>query len=218
MRVVIFDLWNTLIEVNPKFNPYPRVERLLGKSEAEFRNAMRLRWMTRPDLEPDDFLDYLPGLLNVEITGEIRGKFNRIWSEYLEAVNPVDGAFEVLAGLRKRDFKIAVVTNTVSTSKSVYESTGLSENIDEFVVSCDHGLLKPDPRIFDVAIERLGVTPEDCYVVGDKLRTDILGGLILGCRCVLFDQKQTRPIFETHSSVHAIICELTQLLEVVDGA
>lgn len=44
---------------------------------------------------------------------------------------------------------------------------------------------KPNPYLFEVALERLGTTPEQTLAVGDRLETDILGGYKAGCKTLL---------------------------------
>ena len=44
---------------------------------------------------------------------------------------------------------------------------------------------KPNPYLFEMAIQRLGLSPEEVLVVGDRLETDILGGARAGCRTAL---------------------------------
>lgn len=44
---------------------------------------------------------------------------------------------------------------------------------------------KPNPYLFEVALERLGTKPEKTLVVGDRLETDILGGARAGCKTLL---------------------------------
>jgi 4-nitrophenyl phosphatase len=44
---------------------------------------------------------------------------------------------------------------------------------------------KPNPYLFDVAMQRLASSPEKTLVIGDRLETDILGGQRAGCRTIL---------------------------------
>ncbi len=44
---------------------------------------------------------------------------------------------------------------------------------------------KPQPLLFQMALERLGTRPEETLVVGDRLETDIAGGQAAGCRTAL---------------------------------
>jgi putative hydrolase of the HAD superfamily len=46
------------------------------------------------------------------------------------------------------------------------------------------GVRKPDPKIFQLGIEALGMSPENIIVVGDSLENDILPARQLGCRTI----------------------------------
>jgi FMN phosphatase YigB (HAD superfamily) len=52
------------------------------------------------------------------------------------------------------------------------------------VVSCDVGYLKPHPRIYQVALEELGIEGEEAAMVGDNLRADVEGAKTLGLTTV----------------------------------
>lgn len=53
--------------------------------------------------------------------------------------------------------------------------TGMQDIFDVVLISEEVGMEKPDPRIYDAALQLLGLQPEECAFVGDKLDTDILG-------------------------------------------
>ena len=65
---------------------------------------------------------------------------------------------------------------------------GLGHHIDTVVSSASVGLHKPDPRIFELACERLGVAPEDAAHVGDHHYADIVGASAVGMTPVLIDR------------------------------
>jgi HAD superfamily hydrolase (TIGR01509 family) len=213
---VIFDLWNTLIAVDPTYDPYPRIQRLLGlNSEAEFRELMRSEWMTRADLDVEGFYELACDRFKRQATPGERQVLCAIWDEYLQNVALLPGVTEVLAELRRRGVVTAIVTNTVQPSLHAVERTGLVERVDTVIGSSNCGFLKPDPRIFQVAMKRLGVEAADCTVVGDKLRTDILGGLILGTRTVLLEPRFGRFQRDGGLPIDAVIPCLADLMEVL---
>lgn len=215
-RAIIFDLWNTLIAVDPTYDPYPRIQRLLGlDSEAEFRELMRSEWMTRADLDVEGFYELACERFKRQATPGERQALCDIWDEYLENVDVLPGVTDVLTELRRRGVITAIVTNTVQPSLHAVERTRLGERVDTVIGSSDCGYLKPDPRIFRVAMEHLGVGPADCTVVGDKLRTDILGGLILGTRTVLLDPRYDRFQRGGGLPIDAVIPCLADLMEVL---
>jgi FMN phosphatase YigB (HAD superfamily) len=73
--------------------------------------------------------------------------------------------------------------------------------------------LKPDPRIFRAALDRLGVHAHDAVIVGDKIRTDILGGAILGMRSILVEERLRRSVENGQTYVDAIIPRLQDIFE-----
>jgi HAD superfamily hydrolase (TIGR01549 family) len=88
-----------------------------------------------------------------------------------------------LTELRERGFRLASVTNRGYSGPDFWaevEHFGLDKLLEAVVVSADVGYLKPHPRIFEVALERLEVEAEECMMVGDNLRADVEGPKTLG--------------------------------------
>lgn len=52
------------------------------------------------------------------------------------------------------------------------------------VFSSDHGWVKPSPRLFRIAMERLGAKPQECLVIGDSVRRDVGGARAAGVAAV----------------------------------
>ena len=57
----------------------------------------------------------------------------------------------------------------------VWDETPFAGAFDELVFSCDVGISKPDPRIYEIACERLGVEPAECLFVGDGANDELPG-------------------------------------------
>ncbi|WP_422742222.1 HAD family hydrolase [Mycobacterium sp. WMMD1722] len=103
---------------------------------------------------------------------------------------PYPDTAEVLAGLRRRDIKTAVVSNIAFDIRPAFARIGADADVDEFVLSFEVGAVKPDPRIFRTALERLDVPAADAVMVGDSDEADG-GARALGCRFVLVDPLPT---------------------------
>lgn len=102
-------------------------------------------------------------------------------------------ALEILTHLKKR-YKLALLSNTeYRSSENVYEELR-EANSDGFfevvVTACDVGIRKPNPRMFEIVLEKLGVTPDEAVMVGDIISTDIFGGNRIGMRTVLFQPSE----------------------------
>ncbi len=86
---------------------------------------------------------------------------------------------EALAGLRGR-YRLAVVTNGNTDPARV----GLGETFAEVLFASDIGMQKPDPRIFELAAERLGVEAGACVHVGDHPHEDVDAARRAGMRSI----------------------------------
>lgn len=119
----------------------------------------------------------------VEIARQVYDEFGRPdrWAPY-DDVRPT---FERLqaAGLR-----VGIISNWDSRLVHLLNGLGLGDVIDDIVSSADVGLHKPDPRIFALACDRLGVAPGEAAHVGDHHYADYLGASALGMHAVLIDR------------------------------
>jgi HAD superfamily hydrolase (TIGR01493 family) len=79
---------------------------------------------------------------------------------------------------------IAIVSNTGWSIQAGYAATGLDAFIGTFVLSCDLGIAKPDPELFVIACDRLGVPPERTLMVGNNRVADS-GAICVGCHCLI---------------------------------
>ena len=103
---------------------------------------------------------------------------------------------DVLRGLKEK-YKLAVVTNT-STSRErdirfALRRIGIEHYFDAVVTSVDVGHEKPDQEIFCEALKRLGVRPEESVMIGNRIKTDVLGANKLGIISVLFRWNNRYP-------------------------
>ncbi|MGW6060256.1 HAD family hydrolase [Streptomyces sp. NPDC055189] len=96
------------------------------------------------------------------------------------AWRPYADAAEVLAGLRERGIRIAVISNIGWDLRPVFRAHGLAPYIDAYTLSYEHELQKPDPRLFARACGELGVDPADTLMIGDDRHADA-GAAALGC-------------------------------------
>lgn len=82
---------------------------------------------------------------------------------------------EILSYLREK-YKIHVITNGFDESQArKMKSSGLDTYFDLVVTSETSGFKKPDPRIFEYAMEQLATVPELCLMIGDNPDSDLLG-------------------------------------------
>ncbi|GAA2765253.1 HAD-IA family hydrolase [Streptomyces paradoxus] len=103
-----------------------------------------------------------------------------------DAWAPYPDAVEVLSALRERGIPVGVVSNIGWDLRPVFRAHGLDRYVDTYVLSFEHGIQKPDPRLFAAACEALGAEPGRTLMVGDDRRADG-GATALGCKVHFVD-------------------------------
>lgn len=97
---------------------------------------------------------------------------------------PYPDTVEVLRSLKAHGLSTAVVSNIAFDIRPAFRGSGA--DADEFVLSFEVGVVKPDPRIFEIALQRLGVRADDAVMVGDSEENDG-PARHLGCDFILVD-------------------------------
>jgi HAD superfamily hydrolase (TIGR01493 family) len=117
------------------------------------------------------------------------------------AWQPYPDAAEVLGALRARGVRVAVVSNIGWDLRPVFREHGLDPLVDAYVLSYEHRVQKPDPRIFRIACDTLGLPPEDVAMVGDSAQADG-GAATLGCPLLLVEH---RPVTERPDALRGVL-------------
>jgi putative hydrolase of the HAD superfamily len=81
-------------------------------------------------------------------------------------------------------YRIGIVSNFYGNLQAVLDETGLSPSIGVAVDSTILGCKKPDPRIFQAALDALEASPAEAVFIGDSLRRDMAGARAMGMRHV----------------------------------
>ncbi|GHF30983.1 putative hydrolase of the HAD superfamily [Deinococcus metalli] len=105
------------------------------------------------------------------------------FEEHPDLARPMAHAATVLAALRARGVRVGVVTNGRAAMQArTLRACGLADLLDDVVISEAVGLSKPDPRLYTLALARLGVAAADAWFVGDSPRNDVWGPQQVGLR------------------------------------
>ncbi|GBF06609.1 HAD family hydrolase [Deinococcus aerius] len=140
--------------------------------------------------------------LGVEQAAQVLAAF-----PYERYLRPVEGAREVLAGLRARGLRIGVLSNTLPSIDRTLRALGLDDLVDVAVASCTVGAHKPEARAFTSALERLGL-PAGAVLFVDDRPENVEAARALGMRAVQIDLCGRVP-----GALH----RLRDVLAVVDG-
>jgi len=174
-RAAVFDLWDTLAAW-PHEDMTPLLHAVgLGPDEWASPDHRDRRWTGAFR----GYLDWL-GLdpRAAARAGEIRTETTR------RALVPVDGALSVLDELRGRGLRLGLVSNCSSEVGELWDESPFGGRFDAVVLSADVAMCKPDPRIYRLALERLGVVPRDAVFVGDGDSDELAGAEGVGMKAI----------------------------------
>ena len=77
-----------------------------------------------------------------------------------------------LETLRTRGIKVAIVSDIHFDLRPEFEMAGLNDCVSAFVLSFEHGIQKPDRRMYEIALEQLEVKASDAMMFGDRANRD----------------------------------------------
>jgi putative hydrolase of the HAD superfamily len=117
---------------------------------------------------------------------------------------PIADSMDALPDLEAH-YAVAVVSNSDGTVTDILRRRGVK--IPTIIDSHHVGVAKPDPAIFELAIQEVGVAADDVVHVGDSVRFDVDGARSAGIRPLHFD-----PLHVCDDSTHDHIASLRELL------
>jgi putative hydrolase of the HAD superfamily len=181
-RAVIFDLWNTLADwpVAVWEKVRPEVAERLGLTLEEFEE----RWYGELG-QMREVAPLADALERFGIAPDVVEEIAALRRPVTErGLTPVDGAVETIAELRRRGLRIGLISICTDDVPALWPKTEFHGLFDVEVFSCVVGLRKPDPRIYRLALEQLGVEAAEAIFVGDGANDELAGAERVGMTAV----------------------------------
>jgi putative hydrolase of the HAD superfamily len=155
--------------------------------------ALRLvRRLEVGEIEEDEFSESFGALLGIE---QSAGLVDRIFS----GIEPDETMVDAVKRARAAGIRTGLLSNSMGTGR--YDRDAFPELFDGVVISGEVGLHKPQPEIFRLGCERIGLPPRECVFV-DDLRENCDGAEAVGMTAIL------------HRGAETTIPELERLLQV----
>ncbi len=213
IKGVTFDWWGTIAAIPNASETSAmrelRIARLQGRLrkrgialeqhalfEAYDRQTETLEdaWSHHRELTPSDQVDAFLGFAGIDsreggIGEAVSEAFGGAILERRPTLFP--NVRETLESLTRQGFAIGLISNTGRSwgryLTDLQEAWGIGRYVRVRAYSDEHGVRKPDARIFDATLSGLGLTPPEVVHVGDDVIADIAGAKARGMRAVWFD-------------------------------
>jgi len=100
-----------------------------------------------------------------------------------------------LESLKQQGIRLSVISNWDHSLHGCLEAFGIADYFEAIYASLEHGVEKPDPELFQIALRELGVAASDTLHVGDDPRDDLQGARSAGIRALQIDRNQPSNSF-----------------------
>jgi putative hydrolase of the HAD superfamily len=197
-RAVLFDAAETLFTTRGSVGQiYRSVARKYGSTvsieaiEASFREHFKGAGPLSPEDQKRWWKNIVYRVFND--VGMVEN-FDHFFDEVYETFRDSQGwvlfpeTLEVLQELKNRELKLGVISNFDNRIYTVMESLHIRHFFDVVVLSSETGYSKPDPEIFQAAIDAVGFPVSDILFVGDTLEDDVKAGIRAGLTSILIDR------------------------------
>ena len=165
LKTLIFDLGKTIVPFDLQ-RGFQAIS-AFGNSGVEeiaarVRNTDLVRQFESGGIEPRDFVRAMNTHLGMDVSFE---QFSGAWTAIFLPETLIPEAF--LAALHER-YRLLLLSNTNAIHfEMVAEAYPLLRHFDEFILSYKVGAMKPDPAIYQAALEKAQCSPEECFFTDD---------------------------------------------------
>lgn len=223
VRAVLFDFYDTLARLDPeKSDPLRRraAERLGVPPDAYFEAWRRHvdAFMSGTVPSTEGFVRRVLADLGRDASADAVAEAARLEERArLRAVRLYPGARLVLRTLRRRGYRLGLVSNVSPLAAQPIDRLGVSRYFDAVILSFEVGLLKPDPAVFELACRRLGVLPVECAFVADGGFGELDAAAALGMLTVKVTLPGQHPDYGSSRHWDVEIHDLRELLQIFPG-
>ena len=194
----------------------------LDEIEREFHLTDKLFMRNYPGLFLKDRNVFMPsylGIMNYRLGLNLNVcELDLCWEEIKKNIDnywlPFDGVKEVLAELKQNSVGLGVISNWDCTARDILSKAGLIDFFDHLVISCEVDCIKPDPRIFEIALQKVTVPAGDCIYIGDNYYDDALGSRQVDMPAMIINRFGKLGVEEIHDC--PVIGRLSDLFKLIE--
>jgi len=224
-KAVIFDLYGTLVNNIPRSENEKFFAEVGSVFKAPGEDIYRLWsdiWEHRAGgffKSTEETFKFICEKLGISVPNAKVKYAAQLNHDFLERmVIPRPYAVEVLTHLKSESIKTGIITDCSAGTVKYWKKVPFSHLIDVPVFSCQVKLLKPDPGIYLLSAERLGVVPHNCLYIGDGGSQELTGAAEVGMHPVLIrqpDEDVSEINYEREDWDGHVISTLLEVLELV---
>jgi putative hydrolase of the HAD superfamily len=230
-KAVIFDLFGTLVdsysllEYTSALRETSSLLKIPHDDFARLWNETSERRTTGVFKSLEENLEHICRELNIPVNNfDIRLAKMVRYDFITLTMTPRRYAVELLSQLKTEGYKVGLISNCSSEAPVIWPTTTFAPFFDVTIFSSTAGMQKPDPRIYHIACERMGVQPGDCLYVGDGDNHELTGAAAAGLHPALIREEkkeEDNPAVRSEPEIDDYPCpaidSLPEVLDVLAG-
>ena len=195
IKNIVLDMGNVLLDYDPEVS--------LNKfcPDEEAKNIIRRELFEGPEWAMGDRGEISDGdrygLLKPRVPEKYHAALKNCAEKWDICMMPVDGALDFCGYVKSKGYGIYVLSNASDKFYEYFPNFAPVDYFDGIVVSADEGVTKPDVRIYEIFLERYGLTPEECLFIDDR-EDNAEGARAAGMQAFVFenDFEAVRAVFD----------------------
>jgi HAD superfamily hydrolase (TIGR01549 family) len=203
IKGIIFDLYGTLAFINKRTETFKKLIEMLTGNDPKSITALKKIILTN-ELKIADLVALVNPRMEIDID-----KFETETKDEVNSTKVYPDTCSLLQTIRDRHYKIGLISNLDIYFKAPFFDLGLSTLVDSYVFSCEVGMKKPDRKIYEIALNQLGLAPNEALMVGDSIQSDYYGPKAMGINAILLNRSNEllSPVIKSINSLE-VLCEL----------
>jgi len=203
IKNIIFDMGQVLLKFDPDFF----IERA-GINDKEDKEILireiykSLEWsrMDRGSLSPKEAAQ----IMEARVPEHLKGVVKELTCEWDRPIIPIQGSLELVKELKEKGYKLFLLSNAASNQPDYWVRYKGYEYFDDTIVSCFYNLVKPQPEIFKLALDKFNIKADETIFIDDST-VNCEGAYFSGIQPIVFhgDYQETRKkLIEFGVNVH----------------
>lgn len=195
IKNIALDMGNVLLDYDPEVS--------LNKfcPDEEAKNIIRRELFEGPEWAMGDRGEISDGdrygLVKPRVPEKYQEALKKCAENWDICMTPVDGALDFCGYVKSKGCGIYVLSNASDKFYEYFPNFAPLDYFDGIVVSADEGVTKPDIRIYEIFLERYGLTPDECLFIDDR-EDNAEGARAAGMQAFVFgnDFEAVRAVFD----------------------
>ncbi len=177
IKAVIFDLYGTLLYNKDR---HERIVKIIGEENRNLYDKMRRKWQGHKFNKDAEFFQEF--IKEAKLPEKMLPILLKYWNSQIKYTHLYHDTEKMLKALKKKGLKLGVVSNSFPITNKIISRLKIGKYFDAVILSFQIGVVKPDEKIYRIALKKLKAKPEETLFIGDDFKNDVKAAKKIGMK------------------------------------